>query len=129
MQNLAQRTLGVRLREARLRHEMSQEDVADAIGIHAMTVSKYERDAQDPNTATLAALAEALDVSTDWLLTEHERFTFHGPRSRERVMLPVISYPNLIVRIRRDTLSKEVVEALEILIKYALWLEKERRPR
>ena len=48
MQNSPQRTMGVRLREARLRREMSQEDVAEALGIHHMTISKYERDHRTP---------------------------------------------------------------------------------
>ena len=129
MQNSPQRTMGVRLREARLRREMSQEDVAEALGIHPMTISKYERDQQDPNTARLAALAEALDVSSDWLLTEHEEFAHHGLKSQERVMVPVISYPSLVVRVRKDTFSEETIENLGILVKYALWLEKERRDR
>ena len=114
-----QRTLGVRLKEARLRREMSQEDVADAIGIHAMTISKYERDQQDPNTMTLAALAKALEVSTDWLLTEHEDFVHHGLKSQEKTMRVVISQPNLYMRIREDTLSDEAIASIAEFIDFA----------
>ena len=78
---------------------------------------------------TVVALAKALDVSTDWLLTEREDFIHHGLRSQERVMVPVISYPSIIVRVRKDTFSEEAVENLGILVRYVLWLENERRYR
>ena len=44
-------------------------------------------------------------------------------------MVPVISYPSLVVRVRKDTFSEETIGNLGILVKYTLWLEKERRDR
>lgn len=121
------RTLGVRLKEARLRRKMSQEDVAEAIGIHAMTISKYERDAQDPHTKTLAALAKVLDVSTDWLLTEHEDFMHPGLKSQENVMPLALSFPNLSLRIRKGALSDESIEFIEEVVVFFNQRESDRR--
>ena len=106
---------------------MSQKDVAEAIGNHAMTISKYERGVQDPNTMTLAALAKALGVSTDWLLTEHEDFIHHGFKGHENVMRVALSLPNLSLRVREDTLSDEAIKALGDYVEYILWREKRRR--
>ncbi len=105
-----QRTLGIRLKEARRRRRLSQEDVAEIVGIHPVSVSKYERDAQDPNTTTLGALADAYGVSTDWLINEHEDFIHHGLKSHEKVMKLVISLPSVTLRIRKDALSETAIE-------------------
>ena len=127
MQNLTQRTLGMRLKEARRRREMSQKTVAVAIGIHEVTVSKYERDVQDPNTTVLADLARLYDVSIDWLVAEHEDFIHYGFRSTERVMRVAISLPTLTLRVHEDALSEVAIAELKELVEYVLWREKKRR--
>ena len=129
MQNSTQRSLGTRLKEARHRAGLSQEDVAYKVGIHPITVSKHERDVQDPNTAILAELAMLYDVSTDWLITEHENFMFHGIKSHEKVMNLVVSYPYLIVRVRKNTLSERAIEDLKNQVEFVLWREEKRRDR
>ena len=60
--------LGERLREGRRRAGLRQEQVAEAIGSHPVTVSKYERGVQDPSTELLSAMARLYQVSLDWLL-------------------------------------------------------------
>ena len=106
------RTLGARLKEARLNNELSQEDIAEVVSKHAVTISKYERDVQDPNTQTLSELAKAYKVSTDWLTSEHEDLIHHGKSSREKLMPVVISYPNIVVRVRQGSLSDESIALL-----------------
>ena len=64
--------LGQRLRESRIAKGLRQEQVAEAIGSHAVTISKYERGVQDPNTGLLLEMAPLYDVSVDWLLTGQE---------------------------------------------------------
>ena len=49
--------LGGRLRDARRRFGLTQEQVAEAIGTHPVTISKYERGVQDPSTDLLRAMA------------------------------------------------------------------------
>ena len=60
--------LGERLREARRQAGLRQEQVAEAIGSHPVTISKYERGVQDPSTDLLSAMARLYQVSLDWLL-------------------------------------------------------------
>ena len=69
MPNDRQIELGRRLKEARNTAELSQEQVAEVIGSHVVTVSKYERGVQDPNTQLLRDMARLYGVSVDWLLT------------------------------------------------------------
>ena len=60
--------LGKRLKKARTDAGLRQEQVAEAIGTHAVTVSKYERGVHDPNTELLREMASLYGVSVDWVL-------------------------------------------------------------
>ena len=62
---------------ARLRRKqgLRQEDVASKIGVHVLTVSRWERGITEPNLSELKKLCEVLDVSLEDLL--------NGPRSKE----------------------------------------------
>ena len=109
MRNRPLRTLGIRLREARERKELLQREVAEKIGCHTMTVSKYERDAQDPSSKNLADLAKLYDVSVDWLLTGHEDIIHHGLPDRKGGMKIVMSQPSLVIGVIEGTLSEEAI--------------------
>ena len=62
------RTLGETLREHRTRCKMTQEFVAESIGVSRQAVSKWESGASDPSTANLIALAKLFGVSAEELL-------------------------------------------------------------
>lgn len=62
-------TFGTRLRRARKSKRLTQNDVADHLGIDFTTVSKYENDKSQPDNETLRELAVLYEVSIDWLLT------------------------------------------------------------
>jgi transcriptional regulator with XRE-family HTH domain len=55
------RTLGQRLRRARLRRNLSQEQLAERAGINRTTVSEYERGAST-STMTLVQVLRALEM-------------------------------------------------------------------
>lgn len=63
-------TLGERLRENRARCKMSQEFVAEAVGVSRQAVSKWENGTSDPSTANLIALAKLYGVSAEELLKD-----------------------------------------------------------
>lgn len=48
----------------------SQEALAQALGVSRQAVSKWETGESDPEISKLKLLAEAFDVTTDWLLSE-----------------------------------------------------------
>lgn len=57
---------------SRKRAGLSQEALADIVGVSRQAVSKWETGETLPETAKLAALASALGVSVDWLLSDSE---------------------------------------------------------
>ncbi len=60
---------GERLKALREHNGLSQQQLADRIGIHLSQLSRIEREASSPSAETLIALARALHTTTDALLT------------------------------------------------------------
>ena len=65
---IIQRSLGEELKAQRLRCKMTQEFVADALGVSRQAVSKWETGAVDPSTSNLLALAKLYGMSAEELL-------------------------------------------------------------
>lgn len=65
---------GERLLQVRKRKKMSQDDLAKAIGAHAPVIGRYERNEVKPSIDVATKMAEALQVSLDYLvgLSDHE---------------------------------------------------------
>ena len=63
-------SLGDALKEHRTRCKMTQEFVAEALGVSRQAVSKWENGTSDPNTSNLIALAKLYGVSAEELLKE-----------------------------------------------------------
>ena len=62
------RTLGEQLRAERTRCKMTQEFVAETLGVSRQAVSKWENGTADQSTANLLALAKLYGVSAEDLL-------------------------------------------------------------
>ena len=62
------RSLGEVLKRRRTECKMTQEFVAEAVGVSRQAVSKWETGAADPSTANLLALAKLYGVSAEELL-------------------------------------------------------------
>lgn len=56
-----------KLREARKKAGMTQQEVADKLNTSQSNITKYETGALEPNIETIKQLAEIYNVSTDWL--------------------------------------------------------------
>lgn len=63
-----QKSLGQTLKDHRTRCKMTQEFVAESLGVSRQAVSKWESDASDPSTSNLLALAKLYGVSAEELL-------------------------------------------------------------
>jgi transcriptional regulator with XRE-family HTH domain len=59
---------GIRLREARERLGLTQEEVAQRSGVHATEISRMEAGKRDPKISTLRRLAKAVEVKPGQLL-------------------------------------------------------------
>lgn len=62
------KSLGEALKENRMRCQMTQEFVAEALGVSRQSVSKWENGSSDPNTSNLIALAKLYKISPEDLL-------------------------------------------------------------
>lgn len=67
------KSLGEALKENRIRCHMTQEFVAERLGVSRQAVSKWENGTSDPSTSNLLALAELYDVSPEELLRSIKR--------------------------------------------------------
>lgn len=65
-------TLGERLKKARENKGLKQVDVQARTNINNRTLSRYEKDGSEPDSATLKLLADLYEVSTDYLLGRTE---------------------------------------------------------
>lgn len=66
------KSLGEALKEHRTRCKMTQEFVAETIGVSRQAVSKWENGTSDPSTSNLFALAKLYGISAEDLLKEVE---------------------------------------------------------
>jgi len=62
------KSLGENLKEHRIKCNMTQEFVAESIGVSRQAVSKWENGTSDPNTSNLFALANLYNVNAEELL-------------------------------------------------------------
>lgn len=60
--------IGDRLRVARELRGWEVRELSRRSGVHPVQISRYENEHQIPSVETLAKLAFALKVSTDWLI-------------------------------------------------------------
>ena len=62
------RSLGETLKQCRTHCKMTQEFVAETVGVSRQAVSKWESGISDPSTSNLFALAKLYDISVEDLL-------------------------------------------------------------
>ena len=67
-ETVVQQTLGERLKTVRMRYNMTQEFVAEQLGVSRQAVSKWESGKAEPSTANLLALAKLYDISVEDLI-------------------------------------------------------------
>ncbi len=66
------KTIGQRIAEARRSMGMKQEELAEAMGVSAQAVSKWENDLSCPDISILPSLAKKLGMTVDELLSGKE---------------------------------------------------------
>ena len=66
-------TLGEKITKLRKEKKLSQLDIASAIGVSRDAISKYERGDIVPSAENAKRIADVLDVSLDYLVSEEEK--------------------------------------------------------
>ena len=67
--------IGEQIRTYRKSHNLTQEQVADALGVTAPAVNKWERAGSFPDITLLPALARLLEIDMNTLFSFHEELT------------------------------------------------------
>ena len=62
--------IGARIKQARIASGLSQEALAQQLGVSTMAVSKYERDAMNPSSDVLIKMSGALQVRTEYFFRQ-----------------------------------------------------------
>ncbi len=65
--------LGDRIREIRLAKKISQVELAKILGVTKQSVSNWENENIQPSIEMLSKIADALSVTTDYLLSREEK--------------------------------------------------------
>ena len=64
--------LGEKVKKYRENKNMTQNEVADILGVKSATISKYESNTLEPNIESIKKLAEIFEISIDELLSDKE---------------------------------------------------------
>lgn len=86
-------SVGDRIVELRKKHNMSQANLADAVGVTRQAVSKWETGQSLPDSGKLILLAQVLSTDIEYLSTGRVNDAIRPPvviKSVEKVEVPVI---------------------------------------
>ena len=59
--------IGKKLKELRLSHNLTQQQIADKLGINRVNYTRYETNAVRPDYETIISIADFYDISLDEL--------------------------------------------------------------
>ena len=68
--------LGKRIKEKRKEKKMTQQQLADMIGVTKVSICCYENETRSPELSNLVELAESLEVDFVWLIGMEEKVKY-----------------------------------------------------
>ena len=111
-----------RLCELRKAHNLSQEELADKLGVSRQAVSKWERSESSPDTDNLIQLAALYNISLDELLNGKDAFSLieENKNSKEVKVVEISEYIKVSItadeaRVSYDEVEEEVLSLKEVL--------------
>ena len=76
-------SMGSKLAEARRKNNLTQEQLAERLGVTRQAVSRWESDTAYPETDKIVRMSRLLGVSCDWLLQDGEEAPAPPPPRRD----------------------------------------------
>ncbi len=98
-----------RLKELRANKKVSQNELASSIEVHVTNISRYERGENKPTTEVLTKLANALDTTTDYLMSGSTVDIANNNLSDKELLSLFKKVSNLSTE--RQKVIKELIEA------------------
>ncbi|WP_018249756.1 helix-turn-helix domain-containing protein [Orenia marismortui] len=98
-----------RIRQLRKENKLTQQQLADKIGVGRATIAGYETKGKEPGYDTLTKLAEIFDVSVDYLLgrTDIKKAVPSSPKIPDDVQKLLSDEENRFIA---DLLQKEEIQ-------------------
>lgn len=109
---------GEKMKKARIAKKLTQEQMAEKLGVNKGTISHYEKGKTFPGEEKLVMIAKALNVSFDYLLGDKDMFDHlnnHEPPSKPVVKEKIIEV---------DKVKTESLDIVDEAIKKLLDLRK-----
>lgn len=80
--------LGIRIKEARLAADMTQEELAKRIGVSKNAISNYENGVSTPKVELLCAIMKHLDIDANYLygVTKSSAPVMLSPREKQIII-------------------------------------------
>ncbi|MEK5479923.1 S24 family peptidase [Paenibacillus sp. FSL R5-0407] len=104
---------GKRIKDLRLKRGLTQDQMADKLGMNRANFSNYERDVALPPGDTLADIATILNTSTDYLLGLTDNSNPNNTISLEMVQIPIYGE----IRAGYNSLAQQDIIGYEIVAK------------
>jgi len=116
-------TFGQRLKRLRYKLGLSQKEMADRLGVHLMTISRYERDAMKPSFKFLEKIRETFNVNPQWLLEGVGEMFLPKDKPTEAVKAELLGLKGASL----DSLAEELAEIVvaEAMMERGIFLKKE----
>ena len=89
-------SIGERLLKMRKERGLTQEDIADALGVTPQAVSKWENDVSCPDITLLPKLARLLGTTTDAILSDEEPKVQCVPEKERRLIDDMVLRINVV---------------------------------
>jgi transcriptional regulator with XRE-family HTH domain len=116
----------MRIKELRTKRNMTQQDLADKLGVFQTTVGQWENGKREPNIETIKRLASIFEVSTDYLLgqsdnpipapdnsTKEDKFNYHISKLNDEQKAKIMEYAEFLKS--REEFSEDVSTVLDTL--------------
>jgi len=127
-------TLGHRIKTCRLAANLSQEQVAEKVGVSRQAVTKWETDLSAPSTENLFKLAELFNTTVDFLLEDEKPEPVPGHKYTglagavhdglitlaDRIERHYILEEESVLRARKQRRRKYLLSCLAVLLFYLL---------
>lgn len=113
-------SIGSRIKELRMKHGYTQDQIAEKLGMNRANFSNYERDVATPPGETLVKIAEILRTSTDHLLgkeTDMEHVLDVATTVNERDFLILARHAEEIPKEERENVKKFIADTIESYLK------------
>lgn len=100
-------SFGDKIKQIRNEKSLTQDALAEIMGVHRQSVSKWEYSGGFPTIENLLKLANELDISLDWLF--EEELGIHDNSDTQSPLLPVMTAGIEAISSAIDGVMKEII--------------------